>query len=218
MTFFFFNHLTVISSSLSSVFVTCRNSLKGFDVIKNTNEQHVFIKCPSQTGVPKCFTENTWKWNFHRARRADSSKTCCWKYSFSLFSLSVNPLAGWKRKYTNKQGRPIHTTIQNREELSSSASLNTECLCPGSAADPRCGGTRGVQRRGVEGDSPAYFTVPERRLPRQHQRRHGLGKCHQGSAGSVSEEHRWAHGVCRKLTFQKPTVKTFFMSTTVELN
>lgn len=45
MTFFFLNHLTVISSSLSSVFVTCRNSLKGFDVIKNTNEQHVFIKC-----------------------------------------------------------------------------------------------------------------------------------------------------------------------------
>lgn len=38
---FFFNHLTVISSSLSSVFVTCRNSLKGLDVIKNTNEQHL---------------------------------------------------------------------------------------------------------------------------------------------------------------------------------
>lgn len=68
------------------------------------------------------------------------------------------------------------------------------CLFPGSAPNSRCGGSRGLQRRGAEGDSPAHFPLPERRLPGQHQRRHGPGKRHPGSPGPVSEEHRWAHG------------------------
>lgn len=67
-------------------------------------------------------------------------------------------------------------------------------LFTGSAPDSRCGGSRGLQWWGAEGDSPAYFTLPERRLPGQHQRRHGPGKRHPGSPGPVSEEHRWAHG------------------------
>lgn len=68
------------------------------------------------------------------------------------------------------------------------------CLSSGSSPDSRCGRPRGVQRRGAEGDAPALLAVPERRLPRQHQRRDGPGERDPGSAGPVPEEHGRADG------------------------
>ncbi len=68
------------------------------------------------------------------------------------------------------------------------------CVSTGLVAGPRRGGPRGLQRRGSEGDPSTHLALPERRLPGEHQRRHGPGERHQSPPGPVPEEHRWANG------------------------
>lgn len=64
----------------------------------------------------------------------------------------------------------------------------------GLVAGPRRGGPRGLQWRGPEGDPSAHLALPERRITREHQRRHGPGERHQSPPGPVPEEHGRANG------------------------